>query len=109
VGLKRHDFSKETLQKLRRAYRLLFQSGLNTSEGMARVEEEVRDCPEVREWKRKSGTVPKSRTSCNSSNSPSGGSHDEVTRSHQPATRQESTLLTAPPNTADPNLLRFCQ
>lgn len=47
VGLKRHDFSKETLQKLRRAYRLLFQSGLNTSEGMARVEEEVRDCPEV--------------------------------------------------------------
>ncbi len=47
VGLKRHDFSKDTLQKLRRAYRLLFQSGLNTSEGMARVEEEIRDCPEV--------------------------------------------------------------
>ncbi len=47
VGLRRHGFSRETLQKLRQAYRLLFQSRLNTSEGMARVEEEIRDCPEV--------------------------------------------------------------
>ncbi len=47
VGLKRHNFSKQTIQNLRRAYRLLFQSGLNTSEAMARVEEEIRGCPDV--------------------------------------------------------------
>ncbi len=47
VGLRRHNFSKEALQNLRRAYRLLFQSGASISEAMARVEEEIRDCPEV--------------------------------------------------------------
>lgn len=47
VGLKRHNFSKEALQSLRRAYRLLFQSGVSIAEAMARVEEEIRDCPEV--------------------------------------------------------------
>ncbi|MFQ5882148.1 MAG: acyl-ACP--UDP-N-acetylglucosamine O-acyltransferase [Candidatus Methylomirabilales bacterium] len=47
VGLKRHNFSQETLQHLRRAYRLLFRSGLNTSQAVVQVEEEIRDCPEV--------------------------------------------------------------
>ncbi len=47
IGLKRHNFSNDALQNLRRAYRLLFQSGLNISEAMARVEEEIRNCSEV--------------------------------------------------------------
>jgi UDP-N-acetylglucosamine acyltransferase len=47
VGLKRHKFPPEVLQSLRRAYRLLFQSGLNTSQAVARIQEEVWDCVEV--------------------------------------------------------------
>lgn len=47
VRLKRHDFSQEVLQSLRRAYRLLFRSNLNTSQAVARIQEEIWDCEEV--------------------------------------------------------------
>jgi UDP-N-acetylglucosamine acyltransferase len=47
VGLKRHNVPNKVLQSLRRAYRLLFQSGLNTSQAIARIQEEIWDCEEV--------------------------------------------------------------
>jgi len=47
VGLRRHNHPKETIRSLRKAYRLLFQSGLNTSQAVARIQEEIWDCVEV--------------------------------------------------------------
>ncbi|MEE9152845.1 MAG: acyl-ACP--UDP-N-acetylglucosamine O-acyltransferase [candidate division NC10 bacterium] len=47
VGLRRHNFPEETVRSLRKAYRLLFQSGLNTSQAVARIQEEILDCLEV--------------------------------------------------------------
>lgn len=48
VGLERRGFSEETRRSLKHAYRLLFQSGLNVSQGLTRAEEEVNGIPEVR-------------------------------------------------------------
>ncbi len=47
VGLKRRGFAANTRMALKQAYRLLFQSGLNVSQGLERVEAEVRGVPEV--------------------------------------------------------------
>jgi UDP-N-acetylglucosamine acyltransferase len=47
VGLKRHDFSKETLSALKRTYRILFRLGLTRNEGIERVKAEVDQLPEV--------------------------------------------------------------
>lgn len=47
VGLHRHGFSPDTMRRLKEAYRILFQSGLNTSQALERVEREVKPCPEV--------------------------------------------------------------
>ena len=49
VGLKRHGFSDELLRELKKAYRLLFRSGLLLQESIARAQEELEDLPEVRE------------------------------------------------------------
>ncbi len=49
VGLRRHKFPEETLRSLRKAYRLFFQSGLNTSQAIARIHEEVWACVEVQD------------------------------------------------------------
>jgi UDP-N-acetylglucosamine acyltransferase len=48
VGLDRRGVAPEVRAALKAAYRLLFQSGLNLSQGMARVELEVEQLPEVR-------------------------------------------------------------
>ncbi len=48
VGLKRHQFSEETLTALKHAYRLLFRSHLTLQKAMDRVEKEVPDLPQVR-------------------------------------------------------------
>jgi len=48
VGLKRSGFPDTTLQALRQAYELLFTSGLNLKEAVARVREEVPQIPEIR-------------------------------------------------------------
>ena len=48
VGLERRGFSEETRRALKKAYRLLFQSGLNVSQGLARAEEEAPAIPEVK-------------------------------------------------------------
>jgi UDP-N-acetylglucosamine acyltransferase len=49
VGLERAGFSKEQIQALRRAFRILFRSGLNVSQALARLDGEMPDpIPEVR-------------------------------------------------------------
>lgn len=40
VGLERKGFSKESIRKLQKAYRLLLKSGLNTSQAIERMREE---------------------------------------------------------------------
>jgi UDP-N-acetylglucosamine acyltransferase len=47
VGLDRRGFSPDVRKALKQSYRILFLSGLNTSQGMARVEAEVDPIPEV--------------------------------------------------------------
>jgi UDP-N-acetylglucosamine acyltransferase len=48
VGLERRGFSEEVRKALKKAYRLIFQSGLNVSQGVARAEEEAPQIPEVK-------------------------------------------------------------
>ncbi len=48
IGLKRHGFSRETLQALEKAYNILFKSDLLRSEAIKRVEQEVEPLPEVK-------------------------------------------------------------
>ena len=38
IGLRRHDFSEETISALKKAYRLIFRSKLKMSEGIERIE-----------------------------------------------------------------------
>ena len=48
VGLDRRGVSDEVRKALKAAYRILFQSGLNVTQGLARAEAEVEQLPEVR-------------------------------------------------------------
>jgi len=48
VGLDRRGLSPDVKKALKRAYRILFQSGLNISQGLAKAETEVEALPEVR-------------------------------------------------------------
>lgn len=41
VGLKRNNFSEETLNLLKKAYNLLYNSGLNTSQAIEKIENEL--------------------------------------------------------------------
>lgn len=47
VGLKRRGYSKETIEKLHHAYRLLLTAKLNTSQAVERIKDEIVGCPEV--------------------------------------------------------------
>ncbi|RME01603.1 MAG: acyl-ACP--UDP-N-acetylglucosamine O-acyltransferase [Calditrichaeota bacterium] len=47
VGLKRRNFSSETLLTLKRVYRLIFRSGKNVSQALAIIEKEFTPTPEV--------------------------------------------------------------
>ncbi len=49
TGLERRGFPSETIESLQRALRLLTRSGLNTSQAVARIREEVPLCPEIEE------------------------------------------------------------
>ena len=49
-GLKRRGFSPEALQALKRAYRILYKSGLMLEEARAKLEEEARMHPEVQRF-----------------------------------------------------------
>jgi UDP-N-acetylglucosamine acyltransferase len=48
VGLDRRGFAEDVRGSLKKTYRLLFQSGLNITQGIQRAEEEVDQIPEVR-------------------------------------------------------------
>ncbi len=50
VGLRRHGFSIEAVHALKQAYRILFISGLNTSQALAQLEQELGGSPEVRRF-----------------------------------------------------------
>jgi UDP-N-acetylglucosamine acyltransferase len=48
IGLKRHRFSDETLRSLKKAYRIIFRSGLTLEKAMKRIgEDEIYQTPEV--------------------------------------------------------------
>ncbi len=47
VGLKRHNFSEESMKSLKKAYRILFRSKLNMKNALERVKAEIQECPEV--------------------------------------------------------------
>ena len=50
IGLKRRNFSPETIQSLKQAYRLVFRSSLLLKTAIAKVKAEVVDIPEVRQF-----------------------------------------------------------
>lgn len=47
IGLKRRNFPLETVRHLKQAYRLLFLSGLTTSQALERITAEVPACAEI--------------------------------------------------------------
>lgn len=47
VGMKRRGYSKETIEKLHRAYHLLLSAKLNTTQALERIKAEITDCKEV--------------------------------------------------------------
>ena len=47
-GLKRRDFAPETINRLKRAYRTLYRSGLGLEEARRDLEAQAAECPEVR-------------------------------------------------------------
>jgi UDP-N-acetylglucosamine acyltransferase len=47
VGLKRHGFTQNTLNELKKVYRIIFRIGLTLNEAMERVKAEVEQIPEV--------------------------------------------------------------
>ena len=49
TGLERRGFSPESIDSLHKAFRLLTRSGLNTSQAVARIREEIRASDEVDE------------------------------------------------------------
>jgi UDP-N-acetylglucosamine acyltransferase len=49
VGLERRSFSKEAIEGLQTAFRLLTRAGLNTSQAIERIQADVEPCPEIEE------------------------------------------------------------
>jgi UDP-N-acetylglucosamine acyltransferase len=47
IGLERKGLGAETIAALKRAYRLLLQSGLNTTQALEKIESEISGVPEV--------------------------------------------------------------
>jgi UDP-N-acetylglucosamine acyltransferase len=47
IGLRRAGMGAETRNLLKSAYRLLYRSGLNLSQALDRIAEELEDCPEL--------------------------------------------------------------
>ena len=47
IGLQRRGFSKETITTLRKLFRLLMSKKLNTSQALAKIDEEIEKIPEV--------------------------------------------------------------
>ncbi len=49
IGMRRQGLSAKTRAAIKECYRLLYRSGLNNSQALARIEEEIEPCPEVQE------------------------------------------------------------
>ena len=47
VGLRRRGFSNETIEAIHNAYRIIYQSGLNITNALAKIEEEMEMTPEI--------------------------------------------------------------
>jgi UDP-N-acetylglucosamine acyltransferase len=47
VGLRRRGFSSETIDSLRRAYKIIFRKGLTVQQAVAELEQMQHECPEV--------------------------------------------------------------
>ena len=50
VGLRRRGFSEETIGLLRKVYRIMYRSSLNTSDALSRIESEIEPIPEIRKF-----------------------------------------------------------
>ena len=48
VGLRRRGFSNETIEQIHNAYRIIYQSDLNITNAVARIEAEMEMIPEIR-------------------------------------------------------------
>jgi UDP-N-acetylglucosamine acyltransferase len=49
VGLERRGFTVEQVEPLQNAFRILTRAGLNTSQALSRIEEELPQTPEITE------------------------------------------------------------
>jgi UDP-N-acetylglucosamine acyltransferase len=47
VGLKRHNFSHETVSNLKKAYRIIFRSSLTIKKALDQLQAEIKNSPEV--------------------------------------------------------------
>lgn len=47
IGLRRRGFSNETIEKIHNTYRIIYQGGLNITDALVKVEEEIERSPEV--------------------------------------------------------------
>jgi len=49
IGLERHGFSRERIETIERAFRLLLRSKLNTTQAIEKIRETIHDSPDVEE------------------------------------------------------------
>ena len=47
IGLRRRGFSNEVIELIHNAYRIIYQSGLNTTEALKKIEDEFEKTPEI--------------------------------------------------------------
>ena len=47
IGLRRHGFNNETIERIHNAYRIIYQSGLNVTEALKKIEDEFEKTPEI--------------------------------------------------------------
>ena len=47
VGLRRRNFTNETIETIHNAYRIIYQSGLNTTDALKKIEDEMPMTPEI--------------------------------------------------------------
>ncbi len=47
IGLKRRGFSDEAISSLKKAYKILFMADLKLADAIAKIRQEIKDCPEV--------------------------------------------------------------
>ncbi len=47
IGLRRRGFANEVIESIHNAYRIIYQSGLNTTDALKKIEDEVEKSPEI--------------------------------------------------------------